>query len=139
MIPSLISLVFFPFTPQGVYCEIYPSLGGNIETVKSQYSIFYNDILYCTVLYCIILLHYIPISYTVLIYSTARQNETVNEISDRSVQQAGHSGFIQRFRSAPPDQGNSQEQNKLLDYSNEVWIKHCTMFLDQLWPCTVSS
>ena len=32
-----------------MYCDIYPSLGGNIERVKSQYSIFKkNDILYIT-------------------------------------------------------------------------------------------
>ena len=45
MIPSLISLAISPYTPWGVYFEIYPSLGGNIERVKSQYSIFYNYIL----------------------------------------------------------------------------------------------
>ena len=33
------------YTSEGVYCEIYPLLGGNIERLKSQYSIFYNDIL----------------------------------------------------------------------------------------------
>ena len=26
MIPSLISLAFIPYTPLGVYCDIYPSL-----------------------------------------------------------------------------------------------------------------
>ena len=45
MIPSIISLAISPYTPQGVYCEIYPSLGGNIERVKSQYSLFQNGIL----------------------------------------------------------------------------------------------
>ena len=29
MIPSLISLTISPYTPLGVYCEIYPSLEGN--------------------------------------------------------------------------------------------------------------
>ena len=33
------------------YCEIYPLLGGNIERVKPQYSIFYNDILHCNTLH----------------------------------------------------------------------------------------
>ena len=47
MITSIISLAISPYTPLGVCCEIYPSLGGNIERVKSQYSIFQNDILYC--------------------------------------------------------------------------------------------
>ena len=28
-----------------MYCELYPLLGGNIARVKSQYSIFQNDIL----------------------------------------------------------------------------------------------
>ena len=28
-----------------MYCEIYPSLEGIIDRVKSQYSIFYNDVL----------------------------------------------------------------------------------------------
>ena len=42
---SLISLKIILYTPQGVYCEMYPLLEGNIERVKSQYSIFYNDIL----------------------------------------------------------------------------------------------
>ena len=48
MIPSLISLLISPYTPQGVYCEIYPSLEGNIERIKSQYSLFQNDILFHT-------------------------------------------------------------------------------------------
>ena len=50
LIPSKVSLTISPYTPQGVYCEIYPSLGGNIERVKSQYSIFQNDILYYRVI-----------------------------------------------------------------------------------------
>ena len=48
MITSLIALPISPYTPKGVYCEIYPALEGNIEKVKSQSSIFYNDILYYT-------------------------------------------------------------------------------------------
>ena len=44
MITPIISLKISPYT-QGVYCEIYHLFEGNIERVKSQYSIFYNDIL----------------------------------------------------------------------------------------------
>ena len=40
-----VSLTISLYTPEGVYCEIYPLLGGNIERIKSQCSIFYNDIL----------------------------------------------------------------------------------------------
>ena len=45
----LISLAIKPYTPKGVYSEIKPSLGGNIEKLKSKYSIIKNGILYCTV------------------------------------------------------------------------------------------
>ena len=45
MITPLISLKIILYTPLGVYCEIYHSLEGNIERVKSQYFKFYNDIL----------------------------------------------------------------------------------------------
>ena len=34
MIPSVVSLDIVPYTPQGVYGEIYPRLVGNIESVK---------------------------------------------------------------------------------------------------------
>ena len=43
---SLINIIGIYSVYPLVYCEIYPSLGGNIERVKSQYSIFYNDILF---------------------------------------------------------------------------------------------
>ena len=46
MIIKLTSLKISLYTPYGVYCEIYPFLEGNIERVKSQYSIIYNDILF---------------------------------------------------------------------------------------------
>ena len=46
MFTSLFSLTISPYTPKEVDCEIYSSLGGNIEGVKSQFSIFQNDILY---------------------------------------------------------------------------------------------
>ena len=51
MIPSIISLAFIPYTPLGVYCEIYPLLGSNNKRVKFQYSIFLM-IYCCTVLHC---------------------------------------------------------------------------------------
>ena len=43
MIPSLISLAFILHTSYGAYCEICPLMKGNIERVKSQYSIFHNN------------------------------------------------------------------------------------------------
>ena len=46
MITPLISLKISLYTPYGIYCEKYSSLEGNIERVKSQYSILNNDILY---------------------------------------------------------------------------------------------
>ena len=45
MITSLISLTISPYTYWGVYSEIYLLLEGNIEGVKSQCSIFYNDMM----------------------------------------------------------------------------------------------
>ena len=45
---SLFCLTISPYTPLEVYCEIYPSLEGNIERSISQYSIFYLMI-YCEV------------------------------------------------------------------------------------------
>ena len=42
-IPSFISLAIEPYTRQGVYNEIYLSLGGNIQKVKFKYSINLND------------------------------------------------------------------------------------------------
>ena len=50
MFTSLISWIISQYTPLGVYCEIYTLLGGNIESVKSQYSIVKNDIMYNIVL-----------------------------------------------------------------------------------------
>ena len=49
MITSLFSLTSIPYTSEGLNCKIYPSVEGDIERVKSWYSIFYNDILnlYC--------------------------------------------------------------------------------------------
>ena len=42
MMTSLISLTISLYTSLGVYSEIYPSLEGNIDKGKSQYSIFKN-------------------------------------------------------------------------------------------------
>ena len=41
----LVSLAIEPYIPQGVYVEIYPSIGGNIDRVKKLYFIFWTDIL----------------------------------------------------------------------------------------------
>ena len=49
MIAPLISLKVSPYTPQGIYCKIYPLLEGNIARDKSKYSIFYNDIMYYSI------------------------------------------------------------------------------------------
>ena len=51
MTPFLILLAFIPYTPWVVYCETNPLLGGNIERVKFQYSVF-SKMIYCTVLHC---------------------------------------------------------------------------------------
>ena len=46
MSPSLISLkLISPYTPYGVYCEIYPLLEGN--TVKFNFNIPYLGMVYC--------------------------------------------------------------------------------------------
>ena len=45
MIPSIVLLAFELYTPQGVYSEIFPSLGGKIVRVKFKFSNYYNDIM----------------------------------------------------------------------------------------------
>ena len=44
MIYSLISLTISPYTPQGVYCQIYPLLEGN--PVKFNFNIQYLRMIY---------------------------------------------------------------------------------------------
>ena len=48
--PSLISLTTSSFTPQGVYCEKYPLLEGNM--VEFNFNIPYLRMIYCTVQHC---------------------------------------------------------------------------------------
>jgi hypothetical protein len=45
MTPSLVTLLTGPYSPSGVYFEIYPLLGISIEIVKLEYSIHSNGIL----------------------------------------------------------------------------------------------
>ena len=51
IIPLLILLAISPYTPYGVYCDIYHLLQGNVKRVKFQYFIVRNDKTYCTALY----------------------------------------------------------------------------------------
>ena len=45
IIPSLVSVAIEQYTPQGVYGEICPAFGGNIERVNYIYSINLNDVM----------------------------------------------------------------------------------------------
>ena len=70
-------------------------------------------------------MHYTASLYSILIhsaelYSTARQTKKVNKISDRSVQQAGHSGFIQRciVCTSWPRQQSGLEQSQQIPCPN---------------------